>query len=100
MKGRKKNPRCTSFDPNSMICQCFGPLRIPQSELIERPIITLSPDELQTLVDRDINNLIMDKGSRCMGVSKTVYAGIYSNARQKVTQAIVQGAILQVECEN
>jgi predicted DNA-binding protein (UPF0251 family) len=83
-----------------MICQCFGPLKISQQELKTRPIITLSHDELQTLVDRDINGLIMDEACRCMGISKTVYAGIYTSARTKVTKALVSGSILQVECAN
>lgn len=81
-----------------MICQCFGPLQLPKEELATRPKIILSHDELQTLVDRDIHGLIMDDACRCMGVSKTVYAGIYASARSKVTKALIEGSILQVEC--
>ena len=99
MKGRKKAPRCTNFDPSNMLCQCFGPLKISQEELQTRPSINLSHDELQTLVDRDINGLIMDDACRCMGISKTVYAGIYASARKKVTKALIEGSILQIKCE-
>lgn len=82
-----------------MLCQCFGPLKISQEELQTRPSINLSHDELQTLVDRDINGLIMDDACRCMGISKTVYAGIYASARKKVTKALIEGSILQIKCE-
>ena len=82
-----------------MICQCFGPLKLTCAELEQRPKIILSVDEVQTLVDRDINNLIMDEASACMGISKTVYAGIYATARNKVTQALITGAILHIACE-
>jgi predicted DNA-binding protein (UPF0251 family) len=72
-----------------MICQSFGPLKISKEELDKRPIIVLSHDELQSLVDRDINGMIMDDACHCMGISKTVYAGIYTSARKKVTKAII-----------
>lgn len=82
-----------------MICQCFGPLKISPQERKKRPKIILTPDELQTLVDRDINNIIMDQASKTMGISKTVYAGIYASARTKLTKALVEGAILQIQCQ-
>ena len=82
-----------------MICQCFGPLKLTKVELKSRPKIILTLDELQTLVDRDINGLTMDEACSTMGVSKTVYAGIYASARTKVTKALIEGAVLQIECD-
>ncbi len=99
MKGRKKIPRCLSFDTDSLICWCFGPASLSPAQLKQRPRIFLSKDELQTLVDRDIDNQIMDDASACMQVSKTVYAGIYASARRKVTQALIDGAVLMIECD-
>jgi predicted DNA-binding protein (UPF0251 family) len=98
MRGRKKIARCVSFDTDHLICSCFGPASLSTQELSLRPRVFLSQDELQTLVDRDINNQIMDDACRCMGVSKTVYAGIYASARRKVTQALIDGAVLTIEC--
>jgi predicted DNA-binding protein (UPF0251 family) len=49
----------------------------------------LTQDELQTLIDRDIDGKIMDEACICMGVSKTVYAGIHASARRKVTESLI-----------
>lgn len=97
---RKKHPRCVSFDSSLLICECRWPLKIPQDQLEKRLRITLTHDELQTLVDRDIEGQIMDDACQCMGISKTVYAGIYASARNKVTRSIIEWAILMIECNH
>lgn len=99
MKWRKKLPRCTTFDTNKLICSCRWPLGIEHNELEKRPKIILTQDELQTLIDRDIEGKIMDEACVCMGVSKTVYAGIYASARQKITQSLISGSVLTIECQ-
>lgn len=99
MKWRKKIPRCTSFDTDTLICSCRWPLWIKESELKDRPKILLTHEELQTLVDRDIDGKIMDEACVCMGISKTIYAGIYASARRKVTQSLISGSILTIECQ-
>jgi predicted DNA-binding protein (UPF0251 family) len=34
-----------------------------------------------------------------MGISKTVYAGIYASARRKVTESLISWAVLTIECD-
>jgi len=99
MKWRKKIPRCTTFDTDKLICSCRWPVGIPQEELETRPKILLTQDEFQTLVDRDIDGKIMDEACICMGISKTIYAGIYASARRKVTESLISWAILTIECD-
>ncbi len=99
IKWRKKIPRCTVFDTDTLICNCRWPTSLSKYELQQRPTIILTKDELQTLVDKDIDNKTMDEGCECMQVSKTVYAGIYTSARQKVTQSIITWSVLMIECK-
>lgn len=98
MRGRKKKTRCLSYSAEQMICSCFGPLKLPAEQLAQRPKVALSADEMQTLVDRDIQNISMEEGSARMQISKTVYAGIYTAARKKLTTALVEWAVLTVLC--
>lgn len=88
-RGRKKITRCTSFDTNTLVCSCRGPTSLSAQELEQRPRILLSKAELQTLIDKDRDKKTMQEGCVCMGVSKTVYAGIYTSAREKIIQALV-----------
>lgn len=96
--GRKKKPRCLTLKMDDMICQCFGPLQLSCDELEQRPRIFLEADELQTLIYQDIDKLTMQIASSKMGISKTVYAGLYASARHKVTQALISGSVLMVRC--
>ncbi len=98
MKWRKKIPRCTSIDTDSLICSCWWPVGLSSEDLEQRPKILLTKEEAQTLVDRDIEGKIMDIACKEMGVSKTVYAGIYSNARRKVTESLISWAVLTIKC--
>lgn len=98
MKWRKKIARCTSFNTDTLVCNCRGPASLSQEELEQRPQILLSKEELQTLIDKDIDNKTMQQWADCMQVSKTVYAWIYASARQKVTQSLVSWSIIMIEC--
>ena len=100
MKGRKKIPRCTTFDTNKLVCSCRWPVGLSEEELQDRPKIFLTKDELQTLIDRDRDRKIMDDACTCMGISKTIYAGIYASARRKVTESLISWSILTIECNN
>ncbi len=82
-----------------LVCSCRWPLWLPKEELEQRTKIILTRDEVQTLIDRNIDCKIMDDACICMNVSKTVYAGIYASARRKVTQSIIEGTVLTIECK-
>lgn len=96
--GRKKKIRCLTINPDEIICQCFGPLELSCEELEKKTKIFLDADELQTLIYQDIDNLTMDRASTKMGISKTVYAWIYSSARHKLTKSLINGSILMIRC--
>lgn len=61
--------------------------------------VTLYPDELQALSYKDLENLTMQEAAKKMGISKTVFAGIYTSARKKQTDALINGKILTVQCK-
>lgn len=61
--------------------------------------VTIEPDELQALAYKDLENLTMEAAAQRMGISKTVFAGIYTTARKKQTDCLVNGKILSVKCK-
>lgn len=77
------------INTKDLLCTTRGPTSLSAQELEARPKILLTKAELQTLVDRNIDNKTMDQACKGMGVSKTVYAGICAKARQKVTTSIM-----------
>lgn len=81
-----------------MACQCFGPVWLTKNALKQLPQIDLLPEELQAIVWQDIDQLTMAQASTKMGVSKTVYAGIYTSARSKLACALISPAVLHFTC--
>jgi len=61
--------------------------------------VILYPDELQALAYKDLDDLNMQEAADKMCISKTVFAGIYTSARKKQTDALVNGKILTVQCD-
>ena len=92
--GRKKKERTICIDRDAMLCDCFWPLKVDKATLAKREKVYLQADEIQTLIYQDIDGLTMDVSCKKLWVSKTVYAGIYSCARQKVAKAITQSNVL------
>lgn len=41
----------------------------------------------------------MDEAAKKMGISKTVYAGIYASAKKKMVESIISPKVLMVECQ-
>lgn len=77
-----------------MICDCFGPLKLSKTQLKQRNKTQLEADELQAIIYKDIDGLTMAQASTEMGISKTVFAGIYATARKKIATTIVGNDIL------
>ena len=65
-------------------------MHISAEEREKQTTIHLSKAEIQTLIDRNIDNKSMEEACKSMAVSKTVYAGICASAREKVTRSIVE----------
>jgi predicted DNA-binding protein (UPF0251 family) len=76
----------------------MGPINKDPSIRPSLEKITLYPDELQALAYKDLENLTMQEAADKMHISKTVFAGIYTSARRKQTDCLINGKILTVQC--
>lgn len=83
-----------------MICHCFGPVSLTKKDLESLGKIVLGEDELQALIYQDKEWLIMDEAAKKMGISKTVYAGIYASAKKKLVDAIITPKVVMIDCQN
>jgi uncharacterized protein len=75
------------------------PIKLDSSVWPTLEKVTLYPDELQALAYKDLNDYTMQEAADKMGISKTVFAGIYTSARKKQTDCLVNWKILTVQCE-
>lgn len=96
MAWRKKISRKLEIDIDCMDCTCFGPLQLSCEELEKKERLQLLPDEYQTILYQDRDNLTMDVACQKMGISKTVYAGLYKSARSKLACMLDQGCALTI----
>lgn len=97
--GRKKIKRTICIDTNELVCECMWPVKLPKSELRKLEKVMLYPDELQALSYKDLDDLTMQEAADKMWISKTVFAGIYTSARKKQTDCLVNWKILTVQCD-
>lgn len=98
-KGRKKITRTICIDSESLVCGCMWPIKV---DPLVRPTlekVMLYPDEVQALAYKDLDNLTMQQAAEKMGISKTVFAGIYTSARRKQTDCLINGKILTIKCD-
>lgn len=77
----------------------MGPVKLPKSELRKLEKVLLYPDEVQALAYKDLDNFTMQQAAEKMWISKTVFAGIYTSARTKQTDCLINGKILVVQCD-
>ena len=97
--GRKKVERTICIDTKELVCGCMWPVKLPTSELRKLEKVMLFADELQALAYKDLDNLTMQQAADKMWISKTVFAGIYTSARKKQTDCLINGKILTIQCE-
>ena len=97
-KGRKKIERTICIEPEKLTCGCMWPIKLDPSVWPTLQKVILYPDELQALAYKDLENLTMQEAATKMDISKTVFAGIYTSARKKQTDALINGKILTVQC--
>ena len=83
--------RQVQFQPGFTL---FKPQGIPARQLA---LVTLTFDELEALRLKDLEGLGQDEIAGQMGVSQSTVQRILAGARQKVTDAIVRGKMLQIE---
>lgn len=95
-RGRMKKTRKIAPAIASQVGRTTGPLHVDKKTLRDLPTITMTPDEVQALKYRDLDRLSMAAAAKKMGISKTVFAGIYTRARVKQSDAMINGKILTV----
>lgn len=75
------------------------PIKMEKEDLQKLRKVYIQPDEVQALAYKDLDSLTMQDAAEKMGISKTVFAGIYQSARHKQTDCLVNGKILIVQCD-
>ena len=72
----------------------FKPAGVPLDRL---PSVILLHEELEALRLADLEGLTQAGAAERMGVSRSTFQRILSQARQRVAQALVEGQALQIE---
>lgn len=77
--------------------QRFGPMGNPSRE---KEMINLSIDEYETIRLIDLEGYTQAECAEQMNVARTTVQGIYSNARKKIAESVVNGKILNIHGGN
>lgn len=72
----------------------FGPLNAPINQ--ENSII-MSVDEYETIRLIDMEGFTQEECACQMNISRTTVQGIYNDARKKLAECLVRGAVLKIE---
>lgn len=72
----------------------FGPL---DTSLINENIVNMTVDEYETIRLIDLEGLSQEECSSQMHVARTTVQGIYSEARKKLAESLVNNKILMIE---
>jgi predicted DNA-binding protein (UPF0251 family) len=88
---RPRKWRCVSSMPSVTY---FKPAGIPMRVLEE---VCLSIDEAEALRLKDLEGLEQEEGAEKMGISRPTFQRILVSARQKVTDALLNGKAIRIE---
>jgi len=72
----------------------FGPLDFPVNADF---FIIMSVDEYETIRLIDLEGLSQEECANKMNVARTTVQGIYSDARKKIANSLVNGKVLKIE---
>ncbi|MBP2142879.1 putative DNA-binding protein (UPF0251 family) [Methanococcus voltae] len=89
-KGRPKIPRLISEEPKF---ETFKPLGTPRFEL---ETLKLTVEELESVRLVDYIGYAHEDAAASMGISRRVFWNILKSARQKISDALINGKMLQI----
>lgn len=88
---RPRKRRTVSLPPRAMV---YKPAGVPLEGLRR---VSLLPEELEALRLMDLEDLSQEDAAQRMGVSRSTFQRIVTQARRQVALALVEGAALVVE---
>jgi len=72
----------------------FGPLGLPDNT---ENFVKMSVDEYETIRLIDLEDFTQEECANQMNVARTTVQGIYTEARKKLAQSLVNGKVLLIE---
>jgi len=91
---RPMKRRCISFEPGAVY---FKPRGVPMSELEE---VQLGIDEAEALRLSDLEQLSQAEAAETMGIHQSTFQRMLARARQKVSDALVNGKAIRLGGKN
>jgi predicted DNA-binding protein (UPF0251 family) len=88
---RPRKRRILNRTPRSAI---YKPAGVPLDQLHQ---VTLLQEELEALRLSDLDGLTQEQAARRMGVSRSTFQRVLSQARRQVARALAEGYALQIE---
>jgi len=90
-RGRRNRARNIEFEPETL---CFKPCG-KRGSLLDR--VVLGYDEMESLRLADFEGLYQEDAALKMSISRSTFSRIVTEARKKVTDAILNGKVLMIK---